>query len=61
MYRGTPFLNRHIKRKEQERAMEYHASNLTQIRPRTSTIDTSEVQINKKKGEMQKEARFTEI
>ena len=61
MYRGTPFLNRHIKRKEQERTMEYHVSNLTQIRPRTSTIDTSDVHINNRKGAMQREDRFTEI
>lgn len=61
MYRGTPYVNRHIKRREQERSMDYHANNLSRVRPLTHTLDGGEVSINNKKGEMQKEARFTEI
>ena len=62
MYRGMPYMNKHVRRKEEERTMNYHLNKLTEIRPVTSTIDRGEaITINNKKGDLQKEARFTEI
>ena len=42
--------------------MDYHRVNLHQIRPVTGTLENKDgVHINNRKGEMQKETRFTEI
>lgn len=61
MYKGKPYINKHVRKWDQERNMEQHLSNLYNIRPRTGTIDHEEVVINNKKREMIKEDRFTEI
>lgn len=39
MYRGKPYINRHVRKWDQERDMEQHVSNLCHIRPRTGTIE----------------------
>lgn len=61
MYKGTPYVNKHVKKWDQERRMDYHHANLTQVRPLTGTLQYDDVRINNKKTEMIKEDRFTEI
>ena len=54
MFKGA-YINRHIKRRDDERTMDHHRFNLTHVRPITGTIDNVEgITINNKKGEMQK-------
>ena len=57
MYKGTPYVNKHVKKREQERLMDYHKVNLNHVRPVTGTLEggiKDEVVINNRKGEMQK-------
>ena len=62
MFKGTPYINRQIKRRDEERQLEYHRFNLTNIKGFSGSVDTSEgVIINNRKKELQKETRFTEI
>ena len=39
MFKGTPYVNRHIKRRDEERSMDFHRFNLTHIRPYPTTIE----------------------
>lgn len=52
MYKGTPYVNKHVKKREQERSMDYHRVNLGQVRPVTGTLegDKNGVIINNRKG-----------
>lgn len=57
MYKGTPYVNKHVKKREQERSMDYHKVNLNHVRPVTGTLEggiNDGVVINNRKGEMQK-------
>jgi hypothetical protein len=60
MYRGAPFSNKHVKRRQEEKYMDYHKINLHNMRPVTGTLEKDDgVILNNRKGEMQKETRFT--
>jgi hypothetical protein len=63
MYRTTtPYLNKQIRRREEERNRFYHLEHLKQIRPATSGIEEPEHHIiNNRKREQLMENRFTEI
>ncbi len=63
MNRNRPYLNRFVKRKEQEIEDSYHSANLREIKPITSKLmDHAEtIVINRSKQEMIKEVREIEI
>ena len=66
MYKGVPYSNKIIKRREEERLLEIHKQNLRNIRPLTTNIDVpfealSNPYVNNKKKDMLQEDRFTEI
>ena len=51
MFRGTAYTNRHIKKRDEDRSMDYHRFNLANVRPITGTIDNAEiVTLNNRKG-----------
>lgn len=56
MYKGIPYTNKHVKRREEERIMGQHKLNLYHIRPVTGTIERDDrgIVINNRKKEMQK-------
>ena len=49
MFKGKPYVNKHVKRWDQDRFMEQHISNLQHVRPRIGTIEHDEVVINNRK------------
>lgn len=39
MYKGTPYTNKHVKKREQKRVMDQHRTHLDHMRPFTGTLD----------------------
>ncbi len=66
MFKGVPYSNKIIKRREEERLLYMHKQNLRSMRPLTTNLDlpidlTNNLMVNNKKKDMLQEDRFTEI